>query len=264
MASFIHAQPESPGDRDHPLKSVVIIPLLPCALDFGRRFGVAVSTFFNMSEISVPLVSGSNPREPGICGKPRPGVTVRLVDAHDCEVGPGSVGELVLRTEAPWALTSGYFGDAAATAAVWRNGWFHTGDLFRVDAAGDYVFVDRQKDAVRGRGENISSFEVEREVLAHPAVKEVAIVPVPAQLSEDDILCVLALHPGQRLDPLAFLRFLEPRLAHFMLPRYIRVIDVLPKTPTQKVEKYVLRQQGLTSDTWDREAAGVKIQRQHF
>ncbi|WP_331327253.1 AMP-binding protein [Methylobacterium fujisawaense] len=261
MASFILSEPASDRDRDHSLRNVVVIPLTEAALDFATRFGTDLYTFFNMSEISVPLVSRPNPTRAGICGRPRPGVIVRLVDENDCEVPTGTIGQLVIRTDTPWAMNSGYQGDPAATAAAWRNGWFHTGDLFRVDDDGQYVFVDRQKDAVRRRGENVSSFEVEREILAHPAVCEAAVVPVSAAVSEDEILCVVAPKRGQSIDPEELLRFLEPRLAHFMMPRYVRVIPELPKTPTQKIEKYVLRREGLAPGTWDRDAAGIRIRR---
>ena len=118
------------------------------------------------------------------------------------------------------------------------------------------------KDAIRRRGENISSFEVEVEIIAHPAVRECAVVAVPNEVAEDDVLAIVAPAPGHAIDPLELFEFLRPRLAHFMLPRYIRVLEDLPRTPTQKVEKYVLRQQGLTVETWDREKAGIKVQRE--
>jgi len=161
----------------------------------------------------------------------------------------------------PWALNHGYNANPEATAAAWRNGWFHTGDAFRVDADGNYFFVDRFKDAIRRRGENVSSFEVELEVAAHPAVREAAAVAVPSEFGEDDILVAVSLAEGRRLDPAELLAFLTPRMAHFMVPRYIRIIDDLPKTPTRKVEKYLLRQSGITPDTWDREKAGIQIRR---
>jgi crotonobetaine/carnitine-CoA ligase len=174
----------------------------------------------------------------------------------------GTIGELMVRSEAPWALNSGYYKDAEATVKAWRNGWFHTGDAFRRDADGNYFFVDRMKDAIRRRGENISSFEVEAEILAHPKVRECAVVAVPNELAEDDVLAVVATVPGEMIEPLELLDFLQPRLAHFMLPRYVRLLADLPRTPTQKVEKYILRQQGITEDTWDRVKAGVEIKRQ--
>jgi crotonobetaine/carnitine-CoA ligase len=217
-----------------------------------------------MTEISTPLVSEANPAKAGSCGRPRPGVELRLVDEHDCEVAPGSVGELLVRTDAPWALNSGYYKNPEATAAAWRNGWFHTGDAFRKDADGTYFFVDRIKDAIRRRGENISSFEVETEIAAHPLVNEVAVIPVPSELSEDEIMCVIAPAPGRTIDAKELIEFLVPRLPHFMVPRYVRIVDSLPKTPTQKNQKHLLRTEGVTADTWDREKAGIKIGRQRL
>ena len=217
-----------------------------------------------MTEISTPLVSGPNPSPVGTCGRPRSGVDVRIVDEHDCEVEPGAVGELIVRTDRPWAMNHGYFRNPEATARAWRNGWFHTGDAFRVDAAGNYFFVDRIKDAIRRRGENISSFEVETEVGAHPAVKEAAAVAVASDEGEDEVLVAVSLADGARLDPEDLIRFLLPRMAHFMVPRYVRVVDELPKTPTQKVQKHVLRTEGLTADTWDRAAAGIEVKRERI
>lgn len=262
MATFVVKCPASPDDTRHPLRKVILVPLTEDAPAFAARFGVEVYTLYNMTEISTPLVSGLNPAETGSCGKPRPGVELRIVDEFDCEVPQGQTGELIVRTHAPWAMNSGYFKNPEATVSAWRNGWFHTGDAFKVDAQGTYYFVDRIKDAIRRRGENISSFEVESEIAAFPAVNEVAVVPVPSELSEDEVLCVVAPVPGTTIDPPELLEFLVPRLAHFMLPRYVRIVESLPKTPTNKLMKHVLRAEGVTPDTWDREAAGFKVQRQ--
>ncbi|MBN8939851.1 MAG: AMP-binding protein [Rhizobiales bacterium] len=261
MATFLMKQPVAPGERDTPLRHVIIIPLSAEGVAFRARFGVDTHTLFNMSEVSCPLIAELNPTVAATCGRPRKGLEVRLVDAHDCAVASGEIGELIMRTDSPWALNHGYNGDAEATARAWRNGWFHTGDAFRVDEHGNYFFVDRFKDSIRRRGENISSFEVELEVCAHPAIREAAAVAVPSAFGEDDILVAVSLAEGQSLDPAALLAFLAPRMAHFMVPRYVRIIDDLPKTPTRKVEKYLIRQQGITGDTWDREAAGIVVKR---
>ena len=262
MAGFIIKRPPSPADRDHPLRTVIIIPLADDAPAFAERFGVDVYTLYNMTEISTPLVSGLNPDKTGSCGQPRAGVELRVVDEFDREVEPGTVGELIVRTDQPWALNSGYYKNPEATVRAWRNGWFHTGDAFRVDPDGTYFFVDRIKDAIRRRGENISSFEVEAEVAAFPAVAEVAVYAVPSEIAEDEVMCAVAAVPGAEFDPAALIEFLVPRLAHFMIPRYVRTVDALPKTPTQKVQKHLLRSEGITADTWDREAAGIRIRRQ--
>jgi crotonobetaine/carnitine-CoA ligase len=264
MAPFLIAQPPGPQDRDHPLRKVTMVPLSDDAAAFSERFGVDIFTTFNMTEVSCPIYSVRNPPVRGTCGVQRPGVECRVVDANDCEVPAGSVGELIVRTDLPWTMNAGYLGNPEATAQAWRNGWFHTGDAFRRDEAGNFFFVDRMKDAIRRRGENISSFEVEAEICAHPVVREAAVVAVVSTVSEDEVLAVVSPVPGQSIDPVALIDFLRPRMAHFMIPRYIRLMDELPKTPTQKVQKNLLREAGVTADTWDRESAGVTVRRERL
>ncbi len=264
MASFLEKLPPRPDDADTPLRLVFMVPLAGDIAAFSRRFGCDVYTIFNMTEISTPIISEANPAVRGTCGRQRAGVDVRLVDANDCEVPIGTVGEMIVRTDRPWGMNSGYYKNPAATAAAWRNGWFHTGDAFRLDADGYYYFVDRIKDAIRRRGENISSFEVEADVQAHPDVREVAAIGVPNELSEEDVLVVVAPTDGRTIDPAELLEFLRPRMAHFMLPRYVRVLPELPKTPSSKVMKHELRVQGVTADTWDRERAGIKVKSDRF
>jgi crotonobetaine/carnitine-CoA ligase len=258
MATFLLKQPPHPRDRDHRLRMVFIVPLGQSGPAFRKRFGVDVFTLFNMTEICTPLISSANPAKDSICGRPRAGVEVRLVDENDCSVGDGEVGQLILRTEAPWAMNHGYNNNPQATADAWRNGWFHTGDAFIRDSDGDYRFVDRLKDAIRRRGENISSYEIEVELLSHPSVREAAAIPVPSESSEDEVLVVLAPASGASIDPEEIIRHLLPRMARHMVPRFIRIIDELPKTPTAKVEKHILRAEGLTADTWDRERIVIR------
>ena len=264
MASFLEKLPPRPDDADTSLRLVFMVPLAGDIAAFSGRFGCEVYTIFNMTEISTPIISGANPTVRGTCGRQREGVDVRLVDANDCEVPVGTVGEMIVRTDRPWGMNSGYYKNPAATASAWRNGWFHTGDAFRCDADGYYYFVDRIKDAIRRRGENISSFEVEADVQSHPDVREVAAIGVPNELSEEDVLIVVAPIDGRVIDPAALLEFLRPRMAHFMLPRYVRVLPELPKTPSSKVMKHELRQQGVTGDTWDRERAGIQVKSDRF
>jgi crotonobetaine/carnitine-CoA ligase len=240
------------------------VPLAGDIQTFSRRFGLDVYTIFNMTEISTPIFSDPNPTKRGTCGLVRAGVDVRLVDENDCEVPIGAIGEMMVRTDRPWGMNSGYYKNPEATAKGWRNGWFHTGDAFRKDGDGYFYFVDRMKDAIRRRGENISSFEVEAEVVAYPDVQECAAIGVPNELSEDDVMVVIAAVPSRKIDPVALIEFLRPRMAHFMIPRYVRVVDELPKTPTTKVQKAELRKQGITADTWDRDKAGIKIKIDRF
>jgi crotonobetaine/carnitine-CoA ligase len=261
MATFLSKAPPSAQDRAHKVRSCFIVPLIEGAQEFSRRFGVDVYTIFNMTEISSPIVSAPNPTVRGTCGKVRAGVDVRLVDGNDCEVALGAVGEMMLRTDRPWAMSHGYQKDPETSARAWRNGWFHTGDAFRKDADGNYFFVDRMKDSIRRRGENISSFEVEAEVLAHGDVRECAALGVPSELGEDEVLIVVAPAPGKAVDPAALIQFLVPRMAYFMIPRYVRILPDLPKTPSAKVLKAQLRREGVTADCWDRDKAGIVIRR---
>jgi crotonobetaine/carnitine-CoA ligase len=249
----------TPRDRDHALRQAIMVPLAEDAAQFTARFGVDIYTVFNMTEISCPILSEVNPRTPKTCGCIRPGFEARVVDDNDIEVQHGIVGELMVRADEAWTMNHGYNGNADATARAWRNGWFHTGDAFRRDEAGNFFSVDRIKDAIRRRGENISSFEVEVEIGAHPKVRETAVVGVP---SEDEVLAIVAAVPGAEIDPVEIISFLSPRLPHFMVPRYIRFMTDLPKTPTQKVEKHLLRAEGITKDTWDREQAGIRLKRE--
>jgi len=257
MANFINRQPRLPDDADTPLHTVVMVPLIPELEDFKQRFGVRVSTAFNMTEISVPIHSeGWTLADLESCGKVRPGYEVRVVDTDDEDVGPGHLGELIVRSAEPWTLMAGYLDMPEATTAAWRNLWLHTGDAFRYDADGNYYFCDRISDTIRRRGENISSAEVEVVVNEHPGVLESAAVAVPSEWGEDEVKIVVVPRPGESLEPADLIDFLSPRLPRFMVPRYVEVMASLPKTPTEKVRKVELRAQGITPDTWDREAGG--------
>jgi crotonobetaine/carnitine-CoA ligase len=264
MTPFLLKEPPSADDRNHTLRKVSMIPLSDQYRAFAERFGVDIYTTFNMTEISSPLTAGPDPAIPGTCGRPREGVEVRIVDDNDCEVPPNTVGELIVRTDMPFALNHGYHKNPEATAKAWRNGWFHTGDAFRRDEDGNFFFVDRMKDAIRRRGENISSFEVEKEIVAHDAVRDAAVVAVPSEFGEDEVMAVLSPAPERSIDLPALVAFLQKRLAHFMVPRYFRIVADLPRTPTQKVQKHLLRSEGVTADTWDREKAGIVLKRERL
>lgn len=261
MTPLLAAAPETPHDATSPLRAGFMIPLVQDAEAFGKRFGCEIYTLFNMTEVSTPIVSDLYPEPLGTCGRPRPGIEARVVDENDLELPDGKAGELILRADVPWAFSDGYHKDPEATARAWRNGWFHTGDAFRKDASGNFFFVDRIKDAIRRRGENISSFEVEAEIAAHPNVKECAVVAVRDDIGEEEVLAVVVLRDREAHDPVEMIDFLIERMPHFMVPRYIRVIDAMPLTPTQKIQKNVLREQGLAGGAWDREAAGIRVRR---
>jgi crotonobetaine/carnitine-CoA ligase len=259
MAAFLAKAPKQDDDADNPLKMVTLM-LNEQVIEVAKRFGFSYVSGFNMSELAVPLLTEVDCRVPGSCGLPRTGCEARVVDEHDIECEPGVTGELVVRYDQPWEMCIEYLNQPEATARAWRNGWFHTGDLVRREADGNIFFVDRLKDAVRRRGENVSSIEVESEILGYPDINEVAVVGVPSEHGEEEILAAVA-GGGVEIDPRALVEYLIPRMPHYMVPRYIRVMEALPKTPTNKIQKYAIRDEGVTEKTWDREAAGITLKR---
>lgn len=262
MVAFLDKNEAAAADANNPLQRVVLSPVTRQTLRLAERYNFDYFSGFNMTELSVPLVTDLNTRVLSSCGRPRSGVECRIVDEHDLPLPAGEIGEFVLRTDLPWALNQGYYGMPEASLAAWRNGWFHTGDLMYRDADDNYFFVDRKKDAIRRRGENISSIEVEAEVAEYPAVAEVAAFGVASEFGEDEVMVAVAPKTGQHIEPRALAEFLLPRMTHFMIPRYIRVMPELPKTPTNKIQKHGLREEGVSPDTWDRTTAGLTVSQQ--
>jgi crotonobetaine/carnitine-CoA ligase len=258
MLSFLMAQPPRTAETEHRLRYLVGSPVPRALPEFCRRFGIdAFITQYGSTEVPCCIVRTREANMlPGYCGRIRPGFDCRIVDADDIEVEQGEVGELIVRTEHPWMLTDGYVRNAEATTRVWRNGWFHTGDLFRRDVAGDYFFIDRSKDAIRRRGENISSFEVEAQVGAYPGIEEVACVPERSDVEAEDEVKVWIVTRDPRLEIPDLVRYLTDRMPGFMVPRYYETADELPKTHTNRIRKAELRARGNGPETWDREVNG--------
>ncbi|MFZ4515118.1 MAG: AMP-binding protein [Acidimicrobiia bacterium] len=259
MMDFVWRQPERVDDANNALRCIFAAPTASSILDgFKARFGVeAFVEVFGLTETSMPIMSPYGVDRPaGAAGLLNEDFfDIRLVDSDtDEEVPVGEVGELVVRAKIPWITTIGYYGMPDKTAEVFRNLWFHTGDGLRRDEDGWYYFVDRLKDALRRRGENISSYEVEQAILALPEVHEVAVVAVPAdsEAGEDEVLAAIVLAEGATLDAVTFWAHCDKRLPYFAVPRYVRFTDALPKTPSEKVRKIELREAGVTSDTSDR------------
>jgi carnitine-CoA ligase len=241
MAQFLHAQDGSLPDGVA-LERALVVPLIDGLEEFRRRFRVQVTTCYGSTETGVPIVASFDVSDPTVAGRVAPGYELRIVDANDEEVPIGEVGELVLRTTEPWITMIGYHGDDEATARAFRNLWLHSGDAMRRDADGTFYFVDRLKDAIRRRGENISSFDVEREVNAFPGVLESAAFAVPSVDTEDEVAVCVVAAPGSVLDVDELRGFLERRLPRFMLPSVLEVVPELPKTLTGKIKKYELRE----------------------
>lgn len=244
------------------LRRTHFYPVSDETIALARDFDFEYYSGYGMTELPLVLVTDLNTTLKGSCGRPRSGVECRLVDEHDQEVQTGQPGELIARTDHPWSFCTGYDGMPDATLRAWHNGWFHTGDLLRQDAEGNYYFVDRLKDAIRRRGENISSHEVEEAVRRHPDVSDAAAVAVHGEFGEDEVLLVVAYRDPQSAPaPETLFRFVQPLLPHFALPRFVREVEQFPMTPTGKIRKQQLREEGITPDTWDRVRAGIRVTR---
>ncbi|MFC9355103.1 AMP-binding protein [Rhodococcus sp. NPDC057014] len=233
---------------------------------FRERFGVEMvgSQRYSMTE-AFAVTSyryGDGPPPPaGSSGRRNDNFDVRIFDDNDRELPPGEVGEIVVRPLHPNIMFDGYWQRPEATLDAFRNLWFHTGDCGRIDEDGYLWFADRKKDYIRRHGENISSMEVEMAVRAHPAVHDVAAHPVSSELSEDEVkICVIPVE-GATLHPEEVFRWCADTMPHYAVPRYIEIVADLPRTPTGKVQKFLLRATGVTDTTWDREKAGLVVTR---
>lgn len=259
MMPILFKQPQQPGDADNPVRLVLSAA---CPKDiweaFEARFGVDIVEFYGTVEGGLTMAGPDAP--PGSIGRPLPINEMKVVDDGDRECAPGEVGELVSRPVGGVASVA-YYKNPDASAAKTRGGWLRSGDLAYADADGWLWFVDRKTDSMRRRGENISSYEVEKALNGHPDVLESGVFAVPSDVGEDDVMAALVLTPGAGFDPEAILRHCEEHLAYFQVPRYLRVVEVLPKTETHRVQKAPLRSEGVTGDTWDRVAAGFELQR---
>ncbi|HEY3108769.1 MAG TPA: ATP-dependent acyl-CoA ligase [Chloroflexota bacterium] len=282
MIPILCKQPPGPADRDHPAR------LTACAAtprdvwrEFERRFGVRIVEGYGLTETAGFCVA--NPLEAtrvGSIGRPMGFVEARVVDAQGRRLPPDQTGEIAIRARAEHVLMEGYYRDPEATARAMRpsgaadraaepdaaardagGDWFHSGDAGRADGDGYLYFVDRIKQSIRRRGENISSWEVEKVVNAHPAVLESAAVGYPSELGEEEVRVFVVAHPSARLDPLELIRWCEERMAYFMVPRYVDLCAALPKTATERVEKYRLKAEPRSAATWDRDEVGYRVRR---
>jgi crotonobetaine/carnitine-CoA ligase len=252
MGTILWRQPPSTLERSHLLRLALVIPSpIEFYEQFEERFNTQLTELYGLTDSAIPLGVPHGERRPGSCGVPTPHWECAILDEHDEPVEVGSVGELALRPKQPHVGMNGYLKMPEATVLAWRNLWFHTGDYVRQDKDGWYYFVDRKKDAIRRRGENISSFEVEQVILSHEAVLDCAVLGVPSELMEEEVMAVVVIRPGMGVDPEALAEFCEPRLPYFAVPRFVRIVEELPRTKTEKVQKSLLRSIGITPDTWD-------------
>jgi carnitine-CoA ligase len=257
MVTILMARPYEPVEREHHVR-IALAPATPARIfdRFRERFGVQLVEGYGSTETNCPIAA-EDPAEGrgGYMGTVRPGFHARVVDDNDQTVPDGTAGELVLRHDEPFAFADGYWAMPEQTVKAWRNLWFHTGDRVVRDPDGWYRFVDRTKDAIRRRGENISSWEVEQGVLEHRAVSAAAAFPIPSELGEDEVMVAIVLEPGEALTAEELIEHCRPLLPYFAVPRYVEFVSELPLTENGKVRKQVLRERGLTPATWDREKA---------
>jgi len=262
MVPILLSRAPSPDERAHSIRRV-LAPGVPANLHaaFEARTGIRLVDGYGSTETNFVIGGSMAEQRPGCMGKLRTGFDARVIGPNGGDVPPAEPGELILRSDEPLAFANNYFAMPERTAEAWRDGWFHTGDRVVRGADGYFRFVDRLKDAIRRRGENISSFEVEQVLLSHPDVANVAVFPVRSELAEDEVMAAIVRQPGAALSEIALMEFCQPRLAYFAVPRFIDFVDELPTTESGKVQKYKLRDRGVTPSTWDREAAGYRLRR---
>jgi carnitine-CoA ligase len=254
MVSILLRQAPSSADRAHRVR-IALAPATGAELHepFRERFGVQLIDGWGSTETNIVLSNRHDENRPGTLGRVLEPFEARVIDEDDRDVADGTPGELVVRSREPHAFATGYVGRPDATAEAWRGGWFHTGDRVVRDRDGSFRFVDRIKEVIRRRGENISAFEVEQALQAHPDVAAAAVIPVPSELGEDEVMACIVAREGAQLRPAELVTFCGERLAAFAVPRYVELVSALPMTASGKVEKYKLRERGVTAATWDRE-----------
>jgi crotonobetaine/carnitine-CoA ligase len=268
MHMFLWKAPPRDDDASHSLRQFLAVPMPPeLAGPFSERFGVKLlKQGMGQSEAFTLCNHDHSPdADPpaGSCGQPCPELEARLVDDQGRDVPVGEPGEMWVRPRKPHVIFSGYFDDPEATAAAYHGDWYKSGDMLRRDEAGYLYFADRKKDAVRYKGRNISTYEVEMVARGHPAVHDCAAYGIPSEEleAESELKLDVVLEPGASLQPEELARFIDDNAPYFFVPRYIERVDELPYTPTNKVQKFLLRERGVTAATWDARAAGYRATR---
>lgn len=266
MLNILWQLPPTPQEKNNRLRQSMVVPV-PKAIyhEYQDRYGVTITSVYAMTEnFAMTLFTPEDlPAKAGSAGRPSAGVQLRIIDEQEQTLPAGEVGEICMRTDEPGDVMLGYYKMPEATAHEWRGGWFHTGDRGYLDSDGYLFFVDRKKEAIRRRGENISAYEVELILSRHPAVLEAAAVPVSSEMSEDEVMVYVVRQPGAHVTEAELVAFANDNMAYFMVPRFVAFIDALPKTPSEKIEKYKLKQdaQARRDQLWDREKVGIKVHR---
>lgn len=261
MVSMLHGLPPDPRDAELPLRFISAAPIDAASYrDIEKRYGCRIVTMYGLTEAFPLAVKGlADDGVPGTSGRPNPDFEVRIIDQQGNPVPNGAAGEIACRPRRPHVMSEGYVG--ADLRVQPHPEWFRTGDLGRLDDDQNLTYVDRIKDSLRRRGENVSSVEVETVVAHHPAVAEAAAVGVPSTLGEDDILVFVTLRPGAALDCAELLDFCADRMPYFCVPRFVQTVSELPKNAIGRIRKDLLRNRGADEAAWDREEHGYVVRR---
>lgn len=271
MHMYLWNAPETPDDAKNTLRNANVIPLPPKLVQpFMQRFGIEkIQKGYGQSEASSIMIcieDGHKAWKPNCLGNVSPGLELTIRDDEGKECPPGTPGEFCIHPLKPYLLFSGYFENGEATRNAWMTTadgkqWYRTGDLGMRDGDGDFYFLDRKKDFIRLKGRNVSSLQVEAQVMMHPAVAAVACFGVPSDdlESESEIKIDVVLKPGQHVSAAELARYVNDNAPYFFVPRYIEFVDSLPYTPTNKVQKFLLREKGLQGNVWDRLKAGFAL-----
>ena len=260
MTAILCKRPETSEDRNNPAK-IAFGAGCPVNIQeaFEKRFGVTIQEGYGLTEGGVPLGITPGTRKIGSCGKAIFDYEVRIVDENDNEVPLGEIGEIVFRPNRPYSIMLGYYKKPEETLKVFRNFFVHTGDLGYKDEEGYFYFADRKKDAMRRRGENISSQEVEATINKNDHVMESTVFPIPSEVTEDDIMAIVVTKENHQLSAEEFFEYCNENMPYFWVPRYVEIwSEALPKTATGKIEKYKMRDRGVTDKTIDRETLGER------
>jgi carnitine-CoA ligase len=262
MVNVLFKQSPRPTDRTHEVRTALTAgatkEIWP---EFEKRFGLTIIELYGMTECGcTTLMNPPGAIRVGSVGTPLSFIEAEVVDDDDLPVGPGERGELLVRPRRPFTMFLRYHNKPEATVEAWRNLWFHTGDYVRRDLDGYYFFIDRKKDVIRRRGENIAPYDVESVLNAHPAVFESVVAGVPSELGEEDVKAFVTRRPGASIDAKELFMWCAGHLPYFMVPRYLEFVEEIPKTANQKAQRYLLKgRRG--GDEYDREQLGIVVRR---
>jgi crotonobetaine/carnitine-CoA ligase len=262
MLKMLWKQPEREDDSDNLVKNAFGAP---CPIDiwepFEKRFGLLLTEVYGMTEASIVTENPKSHRKIGTAGRESENYSVIIADENDNPLPANTPGEILIRPKTPSIIFKEYFGMPEKTLAAFRNLWFHSGDRGRMDEDGYLTFVDRIKDCIRRRGENISSYEVELVINSYDSVLESAAYGVPSDIGEEEVMVAIVMKPATVLKEVELLDFCQEKMAHFSVPRYIVQVNSLPRTPSQRIEKFKLREIGITDSTWDRDTSSFILKR---